>query len=150
MEWQGYFGSPHFKVIKFDSKAQGIDWRSCHVWTRICSHWSQMNTLNSQDMEVVLVAMNSHFHPQQLLFTKHLCWYKKFVQNCQSSSKHFLDLGARVLNFKEVYLAHILVFLSDSRDILILKGLLKYHFKISKEILCVRNLIMKKDYKSSR
>ena len=60
-----------------------------------------------------------------------------FVQegssNCQSSSKHFLDLGTRVLNFKEVFLAHILVFLGDSKDILLLKGLLINHFKSSRE-----------------
>ena len=62
----------------------------------------------------VVVAMSSHYHPQQLIFTKHLFWYK-FVQNCQSFSKHFLDLGVRVLNFKGVYRAHLLVFLSDSK-----------------------------------
>ena len=89
--------------------------------------------LKSQGMEVVLVSMSSHYHPQQLLFTKQKCWYKKFVQNCQSSSKHFLDLGARVLNFKEVYLAHLLVFLSDSKNILLLKCLLANHFKSFKE-----------------
>ena len=57
-------------------------------------------SLNSQDMEVVLVAMGSNYHPQQLLFTKQECWYKKVDQNCQSSLKHFLVLGVRVLNFK--------------------------------------------------
>ena len=62
----------------------------------------------------------------------------------------FLDLGARVLNFKEVYLAHILVFLSDSKNILLFKGLLTNHFKSFKEFSCGRNLMMKKDYKSSR
>ena len=101
-------------------------------------------------MEVVLVAMSSHYHPQQLLFTNNLCWYKKFVQNCQSSSKHFLDLGARVLNFKGVYLYHLLVFLNYSKDILLFKGLSINHFKSSKEFSCGRNLMMKKDYKSSR
>ena len=101
-------------------------------------------------MEVVLVAMSSHFHPQQLLFTKHLCWYKKFVQNCQSSSKHFLDLGARVLNLKEVYLAHILVFFSDSKSILLFKWLLTNHFKSFKELSRGRDSMRKKDYKSSR
>ena len=151
LAWQGCFGSSHFKVIRFDSKVQGVDWRSCHGWTRPCSHWSQVHiSLNSQDMEVVLVAMSSHYHPQQLLFTKQECWYKKVVQNCQSSSKHFLDLGARVLNFKEVYLAHLLVFLSDSKYILLFKGLSTNHFKSSKEFSCGRNLMMKKDYKSSR
>ena len=90
MAWQGYFGSPHFKVTKFGSKSQGIDWRSCHAWTRLCSHWSQMHiSINSRDMEVVVVAMSSCYHPQQLIFTKHLCWYNKCVQNCQSSSRHF-------------------------------------------------------------
>ena len=151
MAWQGHFGSPHFKVIKIHSKVQGVDWRSCHVWTRPCSHWSQVHiSLNSQDMEVVVVAMSSYYHPQQLLFTKHLCWYKKFVQNCQSSSKHFLDLGARVLNFKEVYLAHLLVFLSDSKNILLFKELPTNLFKSSKEFSCGRNLVKKKDYKSPR
>ena len=76
-------------------------------------------SLNSQDMEVGLVAMSSHYHPQQIIFTKQEFWYKKFVQNCQSSSKHFLDVGARVLNFKEAYLTHLLVFLSDSKDMLL-------------------------------
>ena len=101
-------------------------------------------------MEVVLVSMSYHYHPQEILSTKQKCWYKKVVQNCQSSSKHFLDLGARVLNFKEVYLAHILVFLSDSKDILLFKGLLTNHFKSFKDFSCGRNLMMKKDYKSSR
>ena len=81
MTWQGYFVSPHFKMIKFGSKVQGIDWRSCHAWTRLCSHWSQMHiSLNSQDMEVVVVSMSSHCHPQQLIFKNQFCWYKKVVQ----------------------------------------------------------------------
>ena len=107
-------------------------------------------SLNSQDMEVVLMSMSSHYHTQQLLFTKQEFWHKKVVQNCQGSSRHFLDLGARVVNFKEAYLSHLLVFLSDYKEILIFKWLLTNHFKGLKEILCVRNLMMKKDYKSSR
>ena len=94
--------------------------------------------------------MSPHYHPQQLLFTKQECWYKKFVQACQISSKHFLDLGARVLNFKGVYLAHLLVFLSDSKDILLFKGLSTNHFKSFKKLLCVRFLMIEKDYKYSR
>ena len=74
-------------------------------------------------MEVVLVAMSPHHHPQQFLFTKEEYWHKKFVQTWQSSTKHSLDLEARVLDFKGAYLAHLLVFLSDSKDILLLKGL---------------------------
>ena len=35
----------------------------------------------------------------------------------------FLDLGARVLNFREAYFAHILVFLSDSKNMLLFKWL---------------------------
>ena len=35
----------------------------------------------------------------------------------------FLDLGARVFNFKGLYLAHLLVFLIYSKEILIFKGL---------------------------
>ena len=140
-----------FPSYQIDSKEQGVDGRSCHDWTKSCSHWSQVYIyLNSQYMEVFLVAMSSHYHPQQLLSTKQKCWYKKDVQNCQSSSEHFLDLGVRVLNIKEVYLAHILVFLSDSKNILLLKGLLTNHIKSFKEFSCVRNLMMKKDYKSSR
>ena len=61
------------------------------------------------------------YHPQQLIFTKQEYWHKKFVQTCQSSSKHSLDLEARVLNFKGAYLAHLLVFFSDSKDILLFK-----------------------------
>ena len=101
-------------------------------------------------MEVVLVVKSSHYHPQQLLLTKQECWYKKFVQTCQSSSKHSLDLEARVLNFKGSYLAHFLVFLSDSKYILLFKGLLTNNFKSFKEFSCGRNLMMKNDYKSSR
>ena len=151
LAWQGCFCSSHFKVIIFDSKVQGVDWRSCHVWTRFCSNWSQEHiSLKFQDMEVVFVAKSSHYHPQQLLFTKQEYWYKKFVQNCQSSSKHFLDLEARVLNFKGVYLAHLLVFLSDSKYIFLFKELPINHFKSSKEFSCGRNLVKRKDYKSSR
>ena len=61
----------------------------------------------------------------------------------------FLDLGARVLNFKKVYLAHLFVFLSDSKSILLLKWLLTNHFKSLKEFSCGRNLMMEKYYKSS-
>ena len=151
LAWQVCFGSSHFKVIRFDSKVQGVDWRSCHVWTRPCSYWSQEHiSLKFQDMEVVLVAMSPHYHPQQLLFTKKEYWHKKFVQTCQSSSRHSLDLEARVLNFKGVYLAHLLVFLSDSKDIILFKGLSTNHFKSSKEFSCGRNLVKKKDYKSPR
>ena len=133
MAWQGLSYLITLQSYQMDSKVQGVDWRSCHVWTRSCSYWSQVNiSLNYQDMEVVFVAMSSHFHPQQLLFTKKLCWYKKVVQNSQSSSKHFLDLGARVLNFKEVYLAHLLVFLSDYKNILLQKGLLTITSKVSR------------------
>ena len=127
------YHSRYLKVIKIDPKIQRVKGRSCHDWTRSCSYWSQEHiSLKFQDMEVVLVAMSPHNHPQQLLFTKKEYWHKKFVQTCQSSSKHFLDLGARVLNFKGVYLAHILVFLNDSNDILLLKGLSTNHFKSSK------------------
>ena len=62
-----------------------------------------------------MVAMSPHHHPQQILFTKEEYWHKKFVQTWQSSSKHSLDLEARVLDFKGAYLAHLLVFLSDSK-----------------------------------
>ena len=125
--------------------------KNSHVWTRFYSIWSQVHiSLNYQDMEVVLVAMSSHFHPQQLLFIKHLYWYKKVVQNFQVSSKHFLDLGSRVLNFKEVHLSHLLVFLSDSKDIILFKGLSTNNFKSYKEFSCGRNLVKKKDYKSSK
>ena len=79
-----------------------------------------------------------------------MCWYKKVVQNCQGSSKHVLDLGARVLNFKEVYLSHLLVFLSDYKDIFLFKGLSINHFKSLKEFPWGRGLMRKKDYKSSR
>ena len=89
-------------------------------------------------------------HSQQFLFTKEEYWHKKCVQTCQSSTKHSLDLEARVLNFKGAYLAHLLVFLSDSKDIILFKGLLTNHFKSSKEFSCGRNLMRKKDYKSSR
>ena len=124
LAWQGCFGSSHFKVIRFDSKVQGVDWRSYHVWTRPCSYWSQEHiSLKFQDMEVVLVDMNPHYHPQQLLFTKKEYWYKKIVQTCKSSPRHSLDLEARVLNFKGVYLAYLLVFLSDSKDIFLFKVL---------------------------
>ena len=93
LAWQGCFSSSHFKVIRFDSKVQGIDWRSCHVRTRPCSYWSQEHIyIKFQDMEVVLVAMSPHHHPQQLLSTKEEYWHKKFVQACPSSSKHSLDL----------------------------------------------------------
>ena len=94
--------------------------------------------------------MSSHYHPQQLLFTNNVCWYKKFVQNCQSSSKHFLELGARVLNFKEVYLAHILVFLSDYKEMLLFKVVSTNHFNSFKKLLCGRCLMMKEDYKSHK
>ena len=64
MAWQDYFGSLHFQVINIDSTVQGVDCRSCHGWTMPCSHWSQVHiSLNYQDMEVVLVAMSSHYHP---------------------------------------------------------------------------------------
>ena len=83
--------------------------------------------------------------------------YKAFVlvqEVCSKLSKFlkafFLDPGARVLNFKEAYLAHLLVFSSDSKYIILLKGLSPNHFKSFKEILCGRSLMMKKDYKSSR
>ena len=101
-------------------------------------------------MKVVLVAMSPHHHPQQFLFTKEEYWHKKFVQTWQSSTKHSLDLEARVLDFKEAYLAHLLVFLSDSKNILLFKELPTNHFKSSKEFSCGRNLVKKKDYKSSR
>ena len=101
-------------------------------------------------MEVVLVAMSPHHHPQQSLFTKEGYWHKKFVQIWQSSTKHSLDLEARVLDFKRSYLSHLLVFLSDSKDVLLLKQLSTNQFKIFKTILCVRCLMMKKYYKSSR
>ena len=101
-------------------------------------------------MEVVLVAMSHHHHPQQFLFTKEEYWHKKFVQTWQSSSKHSLDLEARVLDFKGAYLAHLLVFLSDSKNILLFKELPTNHFKSSKEFSCGRNLVKKKDYKSSK
>ena len=52
-------------------------------------------------MEVVLVAMSPHHHPQQILFTKEEYWHKKFVQIWQSSTKHSLDLEAMVLDFRE-------------------------------------------------
>ena len=111
LAWQGFFSSSHFKVIRFDSKVQGVDWRSCYVWTRPCSYQPQgHSSLKFQYMEVVLVDMSPHHHPQQLLFTKEEYWHKKFVQTCQSSLKHSLDLEARVLNFKGAYLAHLLVF----------------------------------------
>ena len=110
LPWKSCFVSSHFKVIRFDSKVQGVDWRSCHVWTRPCSYWSKEHI------------------SQQLLFTKQEYWYKKFVQTCQSSSRHSLDLEARVLNLKGVYLAHRLVFLSDSKGILLFKGLSTNHF----------------------
>ena len=75
LAWQGCFGSSHFKVIRFDSKVQGVDWRSCHVWTRPCSYWSQEHiSIKFQDMEVVLVAMSPHYLPQQLLFKKQEYW----------------------------------------------------------------------------
>ena len=101
-------------------------------------------------MEVVLVAMSPHHHPQQFLFTKEEYWHKKFVQNWQSSTKHSLDLEARVLDFKGEYIAHLLVFLSDYKNILLFKELPTNHFKISKEFSYGRNLVKKKDYKSSR
>ena len=65
-------------------------------------------------MEVVLVTMSPYHHPQQILFTKEEYWHKNFVQTWQSSTKHSLDLEVRVLDFKEAYLAHLLLFLSDS------------------------------------
>ena len=101
-------------------------------------------------MEVVLVAMIPHHHPQQFLFTKEEYWHKKFVQTWQSSTKHSLDLEARVLDFKEAYLAHLLLFLSDSKTIILFKELPTNHFKISKEFSCGWNLVEKKDYKSPR
>ena len=70
-------------------------------------------------MEVVFVAMSPHHHPQQFLFTKEEYWHKRFVQTWQGSTKLSLDLEARVLDFKGAYLAHILVFLSDSKNILL-------------------------------
>ena len=152
-KWNGkiYFGFITFQSYQIDSKVQWVDGRSCHDWTRSCSCWSQEQiSLKFQYMEVVLVAMSPHHHPQQLLFTNKEYWDKKFVQTCQSSSKHSLDLEARVLNFKGAYLAHLLVFLSDSKDILLLKGLSTNHFKNSKYFSCGRNLVKKKDYKSSR
>ena len=101
-------------------------------------------------MEVVLVAMSPHHHSQQFLFTKEEYWHKKFVQTWQSSTKHSLDLEARVLDFRGAYLAHLLVFLSDSKNILLFNELPTNHFKSSKEFSCGRNLVKKKDYKSSR
>ena len=100
-------------------------------------------------MKLVLVAIGPPHHPQQFLFTKEEYWHKKFVQTWQSSTKHSLDLEARVLNFKGAYLAHLLVFLSDSKDTFLLKELPTNHFKSSKEFSCGRNLVKKKDYKSS-
>ena len=47
-----------------------------------------------------LLAMSPDHHPQQLIFTKKEYWHKKFVQTCQSSSKHSLDLEARVFELQ--------------------------------------------------
>ena len=94
--------------------------------------------------------MSPPHNPHQSLFTKEEYWHKKFVQTWQSSTKHSLDLEARVLDFKGTYLAHLLVFLSDSKKILLFKDLPTNNFKISKEFSCGRNLVKKKDYKSSR
>ena len=96
------------------------------------------------------MAMSPRHHPQQILFTKEEYWHKKFVQTWQSSTKHSLDLEARVLDFRGEYLSHILVFFSDSKYILLFKELSKNHFKSSKESSCGRNLVKKKGYKSSR
>ena len=57
---------------------------------------------------------------------------------------------SKVLNFKGIYLAHLLVFLSDSKDIFLFKGLSTNHFKSFKELSWGRDLMRKKDYKSSR
>ena len=97
-----------------------------------------------------LVAIGPHHLPQQFLFTKEEYWHKKFDQTWQSSTKHSLELEARVLDFKGAYLAHLLVFLSDSKNILLFKELPTNHFKSSKEFSCGRNLVKKKDYKSFR
>ena len=75
------------------------------------------------------MAIGPHHHPQQFLFTKEEYWHKKFVQTWQSSTKHSLDLEARVLEFKGAYIAHLLVFLSDSKYILLFKGSLTNHFQ---------------------
>ena len=109
-------------------------------------HWSCFEV----GMEVVLVAMSPHPHPQQILFTKEEYWHKKLVQAWQISSKHSLDLEARVLDFKGAYFAHLLVFLSDSKNILLFKELPTNHFKSTKGFSCGRNLVKKKDYKSPR
>ena len=101
-------------------------------------------------MKLVLVAIGPHHHPQQILFTKEEYWHKKFVQTWQSSTKHSLDLEARVLDFKGAYLAHLVVFLSGPKNILLFKELPTNNFKSSKEFSCGKNLVKKKDYKSSR
>ena len=72
----------------------------------------------SQDMEVVLVAMSSHYHPQQLLSIKKSVGTRRLFKIVKVPQSIFLDLGARVLNLKEVYLSHLLVFLNYSKDIL--------------------------------
>ena len=96
------------------------------------------------------MAMSPHHHPQQILLTKEEYWHKTFVQIWQSSTKHSLDLEARVLDSRGACVAHLLIFLSDSKIILLFKEFPTNHFKSSKEFSCGNNLVKKKDYKSSR
>ena len=152
MAWQAYFGSPYFKIIKFDPKSTrgwlkkivmfGQDFIPFdHKWMflSIIKIWKWFWFLWALN-----IILNNFYLQIKSVGTRRLFKIVKV------SSKHFLDLGARVWNFKEVYLAHLLVFLSDSKNILLLKCLLANHFKSFKEFSCGRNLTMKKDYKSSR
>ena len=118
---------------------------------KLLIHWSQVhNYINSQYLEVLMVAMVPDYNPQQLLITWKKYLFKKVDQNWKGFPRHFVSLGARVLNFKGVYLAHIFVFLSDYKNMLLFKLLSINHFKSFKKILYGGYLMMKKDYKSSR
>ena len=87
-------------------------------------------------LRVLIIILNKFYSQRKNIGTKSLFKLGKVPQGM------LLNLGVRVLDLKGVYLAHLLVFLSDSKDIILFKGLLTNHFKSSKEFSCGRNLMM--------
>ena len=153
MAWQGYFGSPRFKVIKFDpKKVQGVDWKKIVMFGQDfvpfghkCIFLSTLKIWKWLWLLLFLIIILNNFYLQSICFgTRSLFKIVKVPQGM------FLNLGARVLSFKGEYLAHLLVFFSDSKDIILLKGLSTNNFKGFKEFSWGRDFMRKKYYKSSR
>ena len=135
MAWKGYLGSLHFQFIKIWSKKyKGVDWKIVMVWQGLVPIGHKFIFLSIINiwkwlwlLWVLIIILNN-------LYLQSICFgTRSFFKIVKVPQGMFLNLGARVLNSKGVYLAHLLVFLSDSKDMLLFKELSTNHFKFFKK-----------------